>query len=48
MKYFLVFILFSIISCGGGYSDNSSNLNNDQSATTINYKNVPENLNLLQ
>ena len=48
MKFILAFILLSIISCGAGYSDNSSNLNNDQSATTINYKNVPENLNLLQ
>ena len=47
MKFILVFILFLIISCGGGYSDNSLNPN-DQSATTINYKNVPENLNLLQ
>ena len=48
MKFILVFILFSIISCGAGYSDNSSNLNNIQSATTINYKNVPENPNLLK
>ncbi len=47
MKFILAFILLSIISCGGN-SNNSSNLNNDQSSTTINYKNVPENLNLLQ
>jgi len=48
MKFIVIFILFSVISCGGGYSDNSSNLNDDQSSSAINYKNVPENLNLLQ